>query len=199
MLGKYFAALTFMATYQQSSELYPTVLRSLGMGMSSTLSTLVTLITPYVVYLSIYGKSIPFVIIGMAGIVAGILASFLPETLNENLPQSISDIEEFGKHQKFFSWNRRRHSVARERASVRYKVKPDGTGDGDNESKIYRSQIRQNVQSPPGSENMGISVISVNELMNNVAVGTIHDDVGIGDGKNGNVHSENENSGKVDV
>uniref|UniRef100_A0A2L2YNP7 Organic cation transporter 1 n=1 Tax=Parasteatoda tepidariorum TaxID=114398 RepID=A0A2L2YNP7_PARTP len=124
MIGKYFAAGTFMATYQQSSELYPTVVRSLGMGMSSTLASIVTLIVPYVIYLSIYGKAIPFVIIGLCCILCGLLASFLPETLNENLPQSIYEAEEFGRSQKFFSWNRRRSSVSKERrASLGLKSK----------------------------------------------------------------------------
>ncbi|XP_035216500.1 carcinine transporter-like [Stegodyphus dumicola] len=51
LIGKFFAAATFMATYQQSSELYPTVVRSLGMGMSSTVAFVATLIVPYLVYL----------------------------------------------------------------------------------------------------------------------------------------------------
>ncbi|GFV66430.1 organic cation transporter 1 [Trichonephila clavipes] len=156
MLGKYCAAGTFMATYQQSSELYPTVVRSLGMGMSSTVAMLVTLVVPYIVYLGIYGKSIPFVIIGLSGIVAGIMAAFLPETLNENLPQTISDAEQFGLNQKFFSWNRRRHSVGRERASFAIKVKPMETIDEDSECKIQRaSQILQNVEFVPGNEDTG--------------------------------------------
>ncbi|KAF8794655.1 hypothetical protein HNY73_002614 [Argiope bruennichi] len=102
----------------------------------------------------------------MSGIVAGIMAAFLPETLNENLPQSINDAEKFGLNQKFFSWNRRKHSISRERAaSIGFKVKPDGTGDGDNESKVYRSsQILQNVEFVPGSETTCVSVDSVNIL-----------------------------------
>lgn len=51
MLGKYCAAAAFMATYQQGSELYPTVLRSLGMGMSCTIAMVVSLIIPYLIYL----------------------------------------------------------------------------------------------------------------------------------------------------
>lgn len=40
---------------------------------------------------------------GAVCVIAGIGAAFLPETLNENLPQTIEDGEEFGKDQKFFS------------------------------------------------------------------------------------------------
>lgn len=117
MLGKFCSAAAFMATYQQSSELYPTVVRSLGMGMSSTVSMTISLAVPYLIYLSVYGKAIPFVVIGFTAIVAGFSAAFLPETLNENLPQTISDAEEFGKNQKFFSWNRRKKSISRQRAA----------------------------------------------------------------------------------
>lgn len=156
VIGKYFAALTFMATYQQSSELFPTVVRSIGMGMSSTISMMVTLVVPYLVFLSVYGKAIPFVIIGAFGILAGFLAAFLPETLNENLPQTIFDAEEFGKKQKFFAWNRRRLSVGRERASsiIAFKQKMDIFSiNDDNQTKSQRSsQILQNVEFSAPSE-----------------------------------------------
>ncbi|KAG8183928.1 hypothetical protein JTE90_029032 [Oedothorax gibbosus] len=125
MIGKFFAALTFMVTYQQSSELYPTVVRSLGMGLSCTISILVCLVVPYLVYLAIYGKAIPFVAFGITSMVAGFLAAFLPETLNENLPQTLFDAEEFGKDQKFYSVKRRRCSVSRERRASSVKDRPD--------------------------------------------------------------------------
>ncbi|XP_042912363.1 organic cation transporter protein [Parasteatoda tepidariorum] len=157
MIGKFFAAGTFMATYQQSSELYPTVIRSLGMGMSSTIAMVATLIVPYLVYLSVYGKAIPFVIIGLSCILSGLLASLLPETLNENLPQSIFEAEEFGRSQKFFSWNRRRRSVSKERrASFGLKTKGFDTicGMEEHDSKQQRSsQIFTNIEMVPGIEN----------------------------------------------
>ncbi|GIY00441.1 organic cation transporter 1 [Caerostris darwini] len=153
MLGKYFAASTFMATYQQSSELYPTVVRSLGMGMSCTVAMLITLVVPYIVYLSIYGKAIPFIIIGLFGILAGILASFLPETLNENLPQSISDAENFGLDQKFFSWNWRRHSIGKERAaSLKLSMKAmDTIGEDTVGEAKSKTQVLQNVEFNPSN------------------------------------------------
>ncbi|XP_035223452.1 organic cation transporter protein-like [Stegodyphus dumicola] len=109
-------AAAFMVTYQQSSELYPTVVRSLGMGMSATVASIVTILLPYIILLADYGKVIPFIIIGIICLAAGIAASFLPETLNENLPQTITDAERFGRKQKFFSWNRRKMSISRERS-----------------------------------------------------------------------------------
>ncbi|GIY15363.1 hypothetical protein CDAR_13391 [Caerostris darwini] len=57
--------------------------------------------------MSQYGKALPFVLIGLTSFLTGILASFLPETLNENLPQTMTDAEAFGKNQKYFSWTKK--------------------------------------------------------------------------------------------
>ncbi|KFM59486.1 Organic cation transporter 1, partial [Stegodyphus mimosarum] len=106
-----------MAVYQQSSELYPTTIRSIGMGMSGTFAGLANIIVPYVVFLAIYGKYLPYLIIGMVCILAGFSATFLPETLNEILPQTIYDAEKFGKDQKFFSCGGRKRSISEEEQS----------------------------------------------------------------------------------
>ncbi|GIY88743.1 organic cation transporter 1, partial [Caerostris extrusa] len=147
MLGKYFAALTFMATYQQSSELYPTVVRSIGMGMSCTIAMLISLVVPYIVYLGIYGKAIPFIIIGLL---------------------DISDAEKFGLDQKCFSWNWRRHSIGRERAaSLKLSMKAMDTigEDTAGEAKSKRSsQVLQNGEFTPGSDTTCVSGDSVSVL-----------------------------------
>ncbi|KFM65316.1 Organic cation transporter 1, partial [Stegodyphus mimosarum] len=108
IVGKFLSAITSMATYQRSSELFPTVVRCLGLSMCSMVATIITLCIPYIVYLGVYGKSIPFLTIGICCLLAGVLSAFLPETLNKNLPQTINDAKEFGKDQKFFSFNRQK-------------------------------------------------------------------------------------------
>ncbi|XP_035204413.1 organic cation transporter 1-like, partial [Stegodyphus dumicola] len=117
LIGKFGASASFMAVYQQSSELYPTTIRSIGMGMSGTFAGLANIVVPYVVFLAIYGKYLPYLIIGMVCILAGISATFLPETLNEILPQTIYDAEKFGKDQKFFSCGGRKRSISEEEQS----------------------------------------------------------------------------------
>jgi hypothetical protein len=43
-------------------------------------------------------------IMGLTCLVVGIIASFLPETLNKYLPQNIQEAKQFGKNgQKYFS------------------------------------------------------------------------------------------------
>jgi hypothetical protein len=41
---------------------------------------------------------------GTISIVIGLVSTLMPETLNENLPQTIEEGNEFGKNQKYFSW-----------------------------------------------------------------------------------------------
>jgi OCT family organic cation transporter-like MFS transporter 4/5 len=44
-----------------------------------------------------FGQALPLVIFGGASVIAGILSVFLPETLNQKLPETIQDGVEFGK------------------------------------------------------------------------------------------------------
>ncbi|XP_035216821.1 solute carrier family 22 member 21-like isoform X1 [Stegodyphus dumicola] len=81
ILGKIFASGIYAAAYQYSSELFPTVIRSSGMGMSNTVGLLATLYTPYIVYLSSFNKNILYITIAFCSFVTSVLISLLPETL----------------------------------------------------------------------------------------------------------------------
>ncbi|GIY20998.1 organic cation transporter 1 [Caerostris darwini] len=96
MIGKFGSAASFMVIYQQAAELYPTPIRALGMGIGSVVSSLAVICMPYVCYLGIYNKAIPFLIIGAMCVVAGLTAPLVPETLHQQLPQTIKGSEEFG-------------------------------------------------------------------------------------------------------
>jgi hypothetical protein len=51
LLGKFGTAASYMIIYQQSAELYPTTLRSEGMGISSTFGAAMGILVPYITYL----------------------------------------------------------------------------------------------------------------------------------------------------
>ncbi|XP_053618234.1 beta-alanine transporter-like [Plodia interpunctella] len=103
MLGRFFIAAAFAVFYVQIGELLPTVLRSQAMGASSFIAGLGLLACPYIVHLSVYSKSLPLTIMGIFSLAGGITSLFLPETLNQPLPQTLGDGEIFGRNFKILS------------------------------------------------------------------------------------------------
>jgi hypothetical protein len=62
-------------------------------------------------HLKLQGKDhvwIPLIVMGIISVASGVADSFLPETLHENLPQTIEDGDSFGRKQKFFSLAQKR-------------------------------------------------------------------------------------------
>ncbi|KAM3958184.1 organic cation transporter 1 [Aphomia sociella] len=103
MLGRLCIAASFAVFYVQIGELLPTVLRSQAMGAASFIAGLGLLACPYIVYLSIYAKALPLIIMGILSMVGGVTSLFLPETLNQSLPQTLGDGELFGRNYKLLS------------------------------------------------------------------------------------------------
>jgi OCT family organic cation transporter-like MFS transporter 4/5 len=82
-----------------TSELYPTPMRSTGVGLSVSIARLGGVWAPQINVLSSTLGSIyvPFLIFSISSLLAGILCSLLPETLNKNLPENLSDAKALKK------------------------------------------------------------------------------------------------------
>ncbi|XP_048362926.1 solute carrier family 22 member 6-A-like [Sphaerodactylus townsendi] len=93
VFGKGCLASSFHCVYLYTGELYPTVLRQTGMGLSNTLARIGAIVAPLVKMAGEYISFLPMVIYGVAPIVSGIAASFLPETLNVPLWETIEQVE----------------------------------------------------------------------------------------------------------
>ncbi|OWF45914.1 organic cation transporter protein-like [Mizuhopecten yessoensis] len=105
MFGKFGATAAFNTIYFFSSELFPTVVRNAGLGASSCASRAGGIAAPYIADSAALiggtvGKVFPSGIFGALAIIAGLTSLFLPETLNRELPETIEDGKQFGKHQK---------------------------------------------------------------------------------------------------
>nr|XP_056708553.1 solute carrier family 22 member 6-A-like [Euleptes europaea] len=93
VFGKGCLAASFNCVYLYTGELYPTVLRQTGMGLSNTMARSGAIIAPLVKMIGEYIPFLPMVIYGVAPIVSGVAAAFLPETLNVPLRETIEQVE----------------------------------------------------------------------------------------------------------
>ncbi|XP_020278387.1 organic cation transporter protein isoform X2 [Pseudomyrmex gracilis] len=97
MIGKLAITSSYGAIYVFTVEQYPTVIRNVGLGASSTFARIGGVIAPYVNHLSEIWMPLPLVIFGSCALFGGLMSLLLPETLNKKLPETIQDGELFGK------------------------------------------------------------------------------------------------------
>ncbi|XP_012216621.1 organic cation transporter protein [Linepithema humile] len=97
MIGKLAITSSYGAIYVFTAEQFPTVIRNVGLGASSTFARIGGVIAPYVNHLSEIWTPLPLVIFGASALLGGLMSLLLPETLNKKLPESIQDGELFGK------------------------------------------------------------------------------------------------------
>jgi len=96
MLGKLAITSSYGTVYIFSAELFPTVVRNVGMGASSMSARVGGIVCPYINMLSDFWTPLPLIIYGALAFTGGILSLFLPETLGRRLPETIQDGENFG-------------------------------------------------------------------------------------------------------
>ncbi|XP_033115307.1 organic cation transporter protein-like [Anneissia japonica] len=97
MIGKFGVTASFAIVYIYSAEIYPTPVRSVGMGLSSVAARVGGILSPFILEIESLWKHLPLVIFGCSSIAAGLLALFLPETNGKQLPESLAEGENFGK------------------------------------------------------------------------------------------------------
>ncbi|KAK3730837.1 hypothetical protein QZH41_009947, partial [Actinostola sp. cb2023] len=96
MIGKFFCSAAFSIVYMYTSELYPTVVRNIAVGTGSMCARIGGIISPFIVMLAQLPNlsvTLPIVIIGSVTVASGILCLWLPETLDENMQQTIEETE----------------------------------------------------------------------------------------------------------
>lgn len=95
MFGKFCITASYAVIYVFTAEIFPTVVRNVGVGSSSMVARIGGALAPYVNILGLKWRPLPLLIFGSLSCTAGILALLLPETLNRKLPESIEEAENF--------------------------------------------------------------------------------------------------------
>ncbi|KAL4233212.1 hypothetical protein ACF0H5_007896 [Mactra antiquata] len=101
LIGKAGASMAFGIVFLFTGELLPTVVRNAAMGTCSSAARIGAMLAPYIAKSGEliggnFGKVEPLVVFGGLSILAGLLVLLLPETLNQRLPDTIEEGEEFG-------------------------------------------------------------------------------------------------------
>ncbi|XP_022815571.1 organic cation transporter protein-like isoform X2 [Spodoptera litura] len=91
-LGVSCSAIAASTIYIYTSELYPTVLRNMGMGACSTAMRIGSMAAPFISNTSTTIPWLPTAIFGTTPVLAGLVALLLPETKGRSLPDSIEDV-----------------------------------------------------------------------------------------------------------
>ncbi|XP_029799751.1 solute carrier family 22 member 7 isoform X2 [Suricata suricatta] len=93
VMGKGFSEAAFTTAYLFTSELYPTVLRQTGMGLTALVGRLGGSLAPLVALLDGVWLSLPTLAYGGIALLSACTALLLPETRKAQLPETIQDVE----------------------------------------------------------------------------------------------------------
>ncbi|XP_043648369.1 organic cation transporter protein [Drosophila teissieri] len=104
IMGRFFVNISYNIGLQWAAEVLPTVVRAQAVAFIHIMGYVASIIAPFVVYLANISQALPLIILGILGIIGGLLALLLPETLNHVLPQTLSDGEEFGRGQSIWDF-----------------------------------------------------------------------------------------------
>lgn len=99
-IGLVGGAITFPNVYLYAGEIFPTVVRSNGVGMCSFFGRVGSMVAPFISELAGMFYFLPPLIFGVISLVAAFLTIFLPETRGFALPETIEDGENFGKKER---------------------------------------------------------------------------------------------------
>ncbi|XP_042898838.1 organic cation transporter protein isoform X2 [Parasteatoda tepidariorum] len=98
MTGKFCLSCAFGIIYVYTAELFPTVVRNVGMGSASVSARIGSILSPFVRELGYATHpAVPQVIYGILATIGGLLVLLLPETNNCHVPDTLEEAAKFSK------------------------------------------------------------------------------------------------------
>lgn len=93
MVGKFCITASYAIIYLLAAEVFPTVVRNIGMGVSSMCARLGGMVAPQILELSTFWGPLPLILFGGLAVLSGCLSLLLPETSGKPLPQTLDDLK----------------------------------------------------------------------------------------------------------
>ncbi|KAJ8262206.1 hypothetical protein GJAV_G00163740 [Gymnothorax javanicus] len=93
MVGKLVVTAAFAVLYISAMELYPTVVRGMGVGICSLSSKIGSMTSPFLVFMGTYNNALPYIVMGLLALAMGLLSLLIPETRGIVLPEDLSQVQ----------------------------------------------------------------------------------------------------------
>lgn len=93
IFAKIFITIAFDLAYVYSAELFPTVVRNIGMGTSTGAARVGAFCSPYIIYLENVHIILPYAVMGVNALLCGVLCLTLPETANQPTLETIEALK----------------------------------------------------------------------------------------------------------
>uniref|UniRef100_A0A8D0DAY4 Si:dkey-166k12.1 n=1 Tax=Sander lucioperca TaxID=283035 RepID=A0A8D0DAY4_SANLU len=91
MVGKFGITASFAVVYVYTAEIFPTVLRQTGIGVSCMFARIGGVLAPIINMLHDHSLTTPLVIFGISPLLGAVLSLALPETADRPLPDTVED------------------------------------------------------------------------------------------------------------
>ncbi|XP_075227465.1 organic cation transporter protein-like isoform X2 [Lycorma delicatula] len=98
-VGLFGSGITFPTLHLYSVELFPTVVRNIGVGICCAFGKIGAISAPFINYLNHFHQYFPPLVMGLLSIIASVLCIFLPETKERELPDTL-EFEDSKRHLK---------------------------------------------------------------------------------------------------
>ncbi|XP_038867803.1 solute carrier family 22 member 4-like [Salvelinus namaycush] len=93
MIGKMDVTGAFGFLYLYGTERFPTVVYNMALGATSMATRIGSTVSPYIAYMVMYNKILPYMLMGATTVITGVLNFLLPETKGEELPEMINQVK----------------------------------------------------------------------------------------------------------